>query len=51
MECPLAKSPCLRNTKLRDTSSLDVPHLLGGADKDPIVEPSGIDHLSKRIDV
>jgi hypothetical protein len=50
MECPLAKSPCLRNTKLRDTSSLDAPHLLGAADNDPVVEPRGIDRLSKRID-
>jgi hypothetical protein len=49
MECPLAKSPCLRNTKLRDTSSLDASHLLGAADNDPVVEPRGIDRLSKRI--
>jgi hypothetical protein len=50
MKSPPAKLPCLRNTKLRDMSSFDDPHLLGAADNDPVVEPRGIDRLSKRID-
>jgi hypothetical protein len=43
--CPFAKPP-----RLRDTSSLDTPHL-GAPANDPVVKPSRVDRLSKRMNI